>query len=239
MANAKKKQGTSGPRTFYWIIGIVALLGVGAIALSTMRGNSAMATEPIDLGEIPDASTLLERAQGIAVGPDDAPIKLLVFSDFQCPACRTWALGVEKPLKAEFVESGQAQLVYYDYPLEMHPHAFIVARAARCALDQDKFWEFHDLAFAQQDNWAFSAGPPTGLLKEYARTVGLDEEQFEQCLNSDAHAETVTANLMLGAQLGVRGTPTVFVNGRQLQGWNAYETAREEILQITGGATGS
>ncbi|MGH7443898.1 MAG: DsbA family protein [Longimicrobiales bacterium] len=237
MANAKKT-GSSSPRTFYWIIGIVAVLGVGAIALATMRGGSAMVTEPLDLGEIADASTLLERAQGITVGADDAPIKLLVFSDFQCPACRVWALSVEKPLKAEFVESGQAQLVYFDYPLAMHPHAFVVARAARCAADQDKFWEYHDLAFAQQDTWAFSAGTPGALLEEYAGTVGMDQAQFEQCLNSDAHAETVTANQMLGTQLGVRGTPTVFVNGRQLQNWQEYEAAKEEILRITGGATG-
>ncbi len=239
MAKAKKPA-RSGPQTFYWILGIVAVLGVGAIALATMRGGSGgMVTEPLDLGEIPDASALLERAQGVAVGPDSAPIKVLVFSDFMCPGCKHWALNVEQPLKADLVESGQVQLVYYDYPLANHPHSFIMSRAARCAGDQGKFWEYHDLAFAQQENWSFSQSTPTALMREYAVTLGLDEDQFGQCLESDAHAETVTANQMLGVQLGVRATPTVFVNGRQLQQWGAYDDAKAEILGHSGAAAGS
>lgn len=238
MAKAKKARG-SGPQTFYWILAIVAVLGVGAIALATMGGDSNMVTEPLELSDIPDASALLERARGIAVGPDTAPIKVLVFSDFQCPGCKHWALNVEQPLKADLIASGQAQLVYYDFPLANHPHSFVVSRAARCAGDQEKFWEYHDLAFAQQENWSYSQSTPTDQLIEYARTLGLDVGQFTQCLQSDAHAETVTANQMLGTQLGVRATPTIFVNGRQLQQWQEYDAAKTEILRNTGVAAGS
>lgn len=231
---AKRKGPDSGPKTFYWILGVVAVLGVGAIALATMRGNSQMVTEPLEITDVPDAATLLARAQGIVVGPDDAPVDILVFSDFQCPACKHWALNVEQPLKAELVERGVARLTYYDYPLPGHPHSFVVSRAARCAGDQDRFWEYHDLAFAQQEEWSYSSGTPTGSLKAFARTLGLNAQRFDDCLESDAHAETVTANRMLGDQLGVRGTPTVFVNGRQLQAWQDYQAARAEIQQQTG-----
>lgn len=236
MAKAKTSGG-SGPKTFYWILGIVAVLGIGAIALATMRGGSAgMATAPIELSDVPDAAALLERAQGIAVGQDDAPIKVLVFSDFQCPGCKHWALNVEQPLKADLVANGQVQLVYYDFPLAGHPHSFVVSRASRCAGDQGKFWEYHDVAFANQEEWSYSQGTPTDLLIRYAGTIGLDGDQFRACLQSDQHAATVTANQMLGEQLGVRGTPTVFVNGRQLQSWQDYQGAKAEILGSTGAA---
>jgi protein-disulfide isomerase len=236
---AKANQKGSSPKTFYWILGVVAVLGIGAIALAAMGGDSGMVTEPIELSDVGDAAALLERARGIAIGDENAPIKMLVFSDFQCPGCKHWALQVEAPLKADLVESGQVQLVYYDFPLSGHPHSFIVSRAARCANDQGKFWEYHDLAFAQQEQWSYSRTTPTDLLIEYAQTVGLDMGQFRSCLESDAHAETVTANQMLGAQLGVRGTPTVFVNGRQLQNWNDFQAAKAEIQAMTGASAGA
>lgn len=237
---AKAKQAGSSPKTFYWIIGVVAVLGVGAILLAAMRGGgSTMATEPIELADVPDAAALLERAQGIAIGEANAPIKMLVFSDFQCPGCKHWALQVEAPLKADLVESGQMQLVYYDFPLSGHQHSFVVSRAARCANDQGRFWEYHDLAFAQQEQWSYSRTTPVEMLIDYAGTVGLNVDEFRKCLESDAHAATVTANQMLGNQLGVRGTPTVFVNGRQLQNWNEYEAAKAEIQALAGSATAS
>ncbi len=236
---AKAKQKGSSPKTFYWIIGVVAVLGVGAILLAAMGGGSGIVTEPVELSDVPDASALLERAQGIPVGDPNAPIKMLVFSDFQCPGCRHWALQVEAPLKADLVDTGQMQLVYYDFPLSGHPHSFVVSRAARCANDQDRFWEYHDLAFAQQEQWSYSRTTPTDLLIGYATTLGLDMDEFRGCLESDMHAETVTANQMLGNQLGVRGTPTVFVNGRQLVNWNDYQAAKAEIGSMAGAPAAS
>lgn len=237
MAKAQNK--SSSPKTFYWILGVVAVLGIGAILLATMKGGSGMVTEPIELSDVPDAAALLERAQGIPFGSTDAPIKMLVFSDYQCPGCKHWALQVEAPLKADLVANGQVQLVYYDFPLSGHPHSFVVSRAARCANDQDRFWDYHDLAFAQQEQWSYSRTTPADQLIEYAQTLGLDMNAFRSCLDSDAHAATVTANQLLGNQLGVRGTPTVFVNGRQLQNWNDFEGAKQEILQMTGAAAGA
>jgi protein-disulfide isomerase len=228
------RRAASGPKTFYWILGGIAVVGVVAIAFATMRGRTEAATEPVDLGQITDARELLARAQGFSVGNEAAPITILVFSDFQCPACKHWALNVERPLKADLVESGQARIVYYDFPLSGHPHAFVVARAARCAADQDRFWEYHDVAFANQEAWSFSQSTPIAQLKQYAATVGLDGARFGACLESDAHAETVTANQMLGEQLGVRGTPTVFVNNRQLVDWQEYGAAKAEILRTAG-----
>lgn len=238
MAKKAARAGT-GSKTFYWIIGGIAIVGIIAIAVATTRSRTSAVTEPVDLGEITDARELLQRAQGVAVGPDDAPITVLVFSDFQCPGCKHWALNVEQPLKADLVANGQARLVYYDFPLPGHPHSFIVSRASRCAGDQDKFWEYHDVAFANQEAWSFSQSAPIGLLEEYAGVIGLDVPRFMECLESDAHAETVTANKMLGDQLGVRQTPTIFVNNRQLVEWSEYNAAKAEILDIAGAQPGA
>ena len=220
-----------GPKMFYMILAAVAVLGIAAIAWSAMSSRaSAMATEPIDLSTVADAQSLLEKAQGVPVGSADAPVKLLVFSDYMCPACKHWASFVEPAIKSSYVESGQVQIVYYDFPLSPgHRHSFLAARAARCAGDQNKFWEYHDALFGAQQDWSYDQGAPTGKFIQYAEDAGLAEPQFTQCLESDQHAELVSANKMLGEQLGVRGTPTVFLNGRQVNEWQQFETVKPLI----------
>jgi protein-disulfide isomerase len=236
LARKQAPQGANNTKIFYAALAIIAVVGIGAIFFA-MRG-SAMATEPLDMSQVGDANTLLERARGEVAGNAGAPVQVHVFSDYMCPACAHWAGVIEPPLKAEFVESGRAVLTYYDFPLTGHRHSFVAARAARCAGDQGRFWDYHDYLFGQQQSWMYSATTPTQFFENLAGTIGLNQRQFDGCLRSDQHAELVTANLRLGETLGVRGTPTVFINGRQLQEWSQWSTVREAILAAGGGQTG-
>jgi len=93
----------------------------------------------------------------------------------------------------------------------------VAARAARCAGDQGKFWEYHDLLFGQQSRWSTKPSVPIKQFEEYAAQLGLDTQAFGQCLNSDRHADVVSANRLLGEQLGVNGTPTVIINNKRVQ----------------------
>jgi protein-disulfide isomerase len=234
LAKKKAPQGANNTKLFYGILAAIAVIGIGAIFFA-MRGGS-MATEPLDMTQVGDAGTLLERARGEVAGTPGAPVQIHVFSDYMCPACAHWAGVIEPPLKAEFVETGRAVLTYYDFPLQGHRHSFVAARAARCAGDQGRFWAYHDHLFGTQQTWMYSASTPTSYFQQLAGTVGLDQRQFDSCLRSDTHAELVTANLRLGETLGVRGTPTVFINGRQLGDWSQWPAVREAILAAGGGA---
>jgi protein-disulfide isomerase len=221
-------------KAFYAIIAVVAILGIGAIFYAARSGTSGMATEPLEI-QPADAAALLDRAQGVSVGNADAPAQMIVFSDYMCPACAHWAGRIEQMLKAEFVETGRLHYTYYDFPLAPgHRHSFVASRAARCAGDQGQFWEYHDRLLGNQSAWMYSGGTPTDQLLGFGRELGLEMRTFENCVRSDQHAEVVTANKLLGETLGVRGTPTVFLNGRQLQEWSEYEAVRAAV-QAAGG----
>jgi protein-disulfide isomerase len=227
--------GGGNTKAFYGILAVVAILGIGAILFAVRGGNAGMATEPLQVP--PDQQrALVERAEGVSIGNPDAPVQMIVFSDYMCPACAHWAGRIEQMLKAEFVETGRVLYTYYDFPLAPgHRHSFLASRAARCAGDQGQFWEYHDRLLGQQQAWMHSAGAPSDAFLQYARELNLDMRTFEACLRSDQHAEQVTANKLLGEMLGVRGTPTVFVNGRQLQEWSEYSAVRAAVNQAAGG----
>lgn len=240
MAQKQRKgqttQSGSGLRAFYIALGVIALAGVGWIAYSmTNRGGGPTIAAPPVAG-LDDPQALIAAAKGIELGEVDAPVRVLVFSDFTCPACRAFSQGVEPQLKSELIASGKVRFTYHDYVLDMqaggsagHRHGFIAARASRCANDQGKFWEFHDVLFARQQEWTFERTPPLDRFVEYAGAVGLDAEQFRACLSSDEHAEVVSANRLLGDNLGVSGTPTVYVAGRVLPQWNSYDALKAAV----------
>ena len=213
---AKKKGGDL--KAFYGVLGATAVIALVALGWSTRGGGlSTAATGPVAsivMGEIEDMAALVEMATGIERGDPDAPITILEFGDFQCPACQQFATFVKPQIDLAYVEGGIARFEFHDFPLSMHPHAFFAARAARCALDQGEqyFWPFHDQLFGQQPTWSLSQGPPASAFEDYAATVGLNVEDFADCLNSDRHADVISANMRLGAELGVTATPTIFVS---------------------------
>jgi protein-disulfide isomerase len=124
-------------------------------------------------------------------------------------------------LVAEF--PGKVRLVYKDFPLAFHAGALPAAEAARCAGEQGKFWEYHDLLFVSQPAFA-----PADLLN-YAGRVGLAKDPFSACLESGRHRDAVKADTAEGRAAGVRGTPTFFVNGRRLVGAQPIEAFREAV----------
>lgn len=148
--------------------------------------------------------------RGFVRGPKDAPITIVEFSDFQCPFCKNANATVKQVLDKY---PGKVKLVFRDYPLaSIHPQAPKAHEAARCAADQSKFWEYHDVLFERAPRLA-----PQDL-KQYAVEVKLDPNAFNQCLDSGKYAAEVDKDFQEGAGLGLTGTPSFFINGRQLVG---------------------
>ncbi len=147
-------------------------------------------------------------------GPEDAPITIVEFSDFQCPFCRRVQPTL---LKLQETYGDKLRWSFKDLPLiSIHPDAQKAAEAARCAGDQEKFWEFRAAMFeATQINRA--------LFDQTAASIGLDGEKFTACLESDVHAEAVKNDLREAEALGLNGTPAFLINGVLLSGAQPYE----------------
>lgn len=143
-------------------------------------------------------------------GPLNAAVTIVEFSDFQCPFCGKFEPAVNHVMAAY---PRQVRLVYRNYPLtDLHPDAQKAAEAAQCARDQDKFWEMHDLLFAEQASLSVEA------LKEKAGRLGLDTKTFDQCLDSGKSRDVIAADRRDGDELGIMGTPASFINGRFTSG---------------------
>ncbi|MFE8600437.1 thioredoxin domain-containing protein [Archangium violaceum] len=159
-------------------------------------------------------------ATGAAKGPENAPITIVEFSDFQCPYCSRANESVEQVLKAY---PNQVRLVFRHFPLDFHQQAPKASEAALCAQDQGKFWEMHDKLFANQKALEVPA------LKGYAKELSLDTGKFDKCLDSGEKGSIVQADLAEGKKVGVNGTPAFFINGILLSGAQPFDEFKSVI----------
>lgn len=143
-------------------------------------------------------------------GKPDAPVTIVEFSDFQRPFCQRAQAALNEVLgKYE----GRVKLAFRDFPLpQIHAQAQMAAEASRCAGDQGRFWEFHDLLFAKPGKLDKTA------LLEHARSLKLHEARFESCLSGGTYKAEVEKDAREGGAAGVTGTPAFFVNGIFLSG---------------------
>jgi protein-disulfide isomerase len=144
-------------------------------------------------------------------GPDDALVEFVEFTDYECPFCRRFRETTYPVIRERF--EGRVKWVVRNYPLsQIHPNAQLAAEAAECALDQDRFWDYHDLLFDRQDQLGRED------LKSHARELGLDGDRFDTCLDSGEMQSVVQNDLRDGFRFGVTGTPTFFINGQVVVG---------------------
>ena len=154
-------------------------------------------------------------------GPDNAPVTIVEFSDFECPYCG----GLFPTLKqVEKNYPDTVRIVYRQFPLtNLHPHAQKAAEASLCAAEQHKFWEFHDSMFGNQRELSVPD------LKQRAIDMKLDTNAFNQCLDSGRENEAIQKDIQEGARAGVSGTPAMFINGRLLSGNQPYSEIKDVI----------
>lgn len=159
------------------------------------------------------------------LGSADAPVTIIEFSDFQCPFCRKLWRDVLPQLKKDYIDTGKVKFVYRDYPLTgLHEMAQGSAEAAECADDQGKFWDMHDKMFAEQEKKGAGTIAYTIIdLKKWAGQIGLNQSQFNDCLDTEKYKSEVEKDLADGTASGVRGTPAIFINGKLISGAQPFE----------------
>jgi len=160
-----------------------------------------------------------------AIGPEDAPVTLEEFGDFQCPPC-AMLHPVLKTMEKEF--GPRLRVIFREFPLvPTHAHALSAARSAEAAGLQGKFWEMHDLLYENQKTWhdEFDSRP---TFEGYAKKIGLDLERFRRDVSSQVVEQRIFLDGKRAHALGVKGTPTVFLNGREVP----FESLAPEKLRV-------
>lgn len=149
-------------------------------------------------------------------GNFNASVLIIAFSEYECPFCTEAELTMNKILEKY---KDKVVYVFKDYPLtKIHPNAYNASLAAECAKEQDKFWEYHEYLYENNDKLGVQ------YLKEYARLLGLDTEQFNTCLETQKYKNEVEKDIQTAKLVGVIGTPTFFINGIKVIGAQPEET---------------
>lgn len=215
-SKTSRRSRNSPKQANWWIIGlvvVVVLVGIGAIALQQNQKKA----EPVEV------------SQDKSIGNAEASVIVVEYGDYQCPACGQFASTVKPKIVEEFVKTGQVRFVFRSFQF-IGEESQWAAEAAECANEQGKYWEYYDKLYSSQ------AGENAGTFRKenlegFAVELGLQTEQFNQCLASGKYTEKVKAETMEAQRLGLRSTPSILVNGELVDGGAQYEILSAKILQ--------
>ena len=216
-ADVVKKSKSSSKTAFYAAIAVVALFGVGALAY--------VASRPKNVATTVDAAKIVPgEPQGYLLGRPDAPVQVIEFADFECPACGQFATLSEPDIRKRLIDAGTISYRFYDYPLPMHKNTWAASNAAACADEQGKFWEMHDQLFNAQDQWNGQAtSRPKGKFKEYVKALGLNVDQWEACFDARKYQARIKANELMATKRGAAQTPTFVIGDKMIGGAISFD----------------
>ncbi len=200
----------AGMKGFYIGVGALAIGGAGVLLLMG-GGAAAVPTGPIDMAAIEAARDW----GGYVVGDADAPVEVIEYADFECPACRMWWVLTGVDLKRRLVASGRVRFSFRDFPL--HQNSIQAHHAAACADEQGMFEQMHDKLFDTQNEWT---GRPAveSRFHDYAGEIGVDLARYDECMGEGRYRARIQASRETAASMGVTQTPTVFVGGKEYAG---------------------
>lgn len=224
--NSKPRNTISRP-LFFAMLPLAILIGLGVGYL--FWGQDLDSTKTAAAGEAQEDPVRYDVSvdDDPFLGPEDAPVTIIMFSDYQCVYCQKWYGQTLKPLLNDY--PNQIRFVYRDFPLSsIHPSATSAAEAANCAGDQNKYWEFFDELFSSTETLGDQA------IQNHALAIGLDMDPFNVCLTSHKYQSEVEADFTYAANLGVQSTPTFFVNGLAVVGAQPYSVFSSLVDQELG-----
>lgn len=231
-AGRRQRRNAGGSRGLYIAAAAIALALVAAIIMlgTASRDNGDGANAPIVM---PTARPSAVATNGMVYGEPGATVTVTEYLDFQCPVCLRAGLTVLAEIEQKYVETGQAKLQVKPIAI-LGDESVAATEAAHCAADQGRFWPYHDVLFANQgaEN---DGGFNDSRLKEFASRVGLDTASFNTCLDSGTYESGVKSDTQAAKDLGVKGTPTIFVNGTKVE--TSFEAISGAIeVALSGGS---
>ncbi|MEN9328730.1 MAG: hypothetical protein RI947_1538 [Candidatus Parcubacteria bacterium] len=205
---------------------IVTLLSILLLALAVaVFASRSSATAPVQANKnTPNVSVAYPLK-----GDVNAPVTVVVYSDYQCPACSAFALEFEPGFDRAYVATGKVKVEFRDFPLSQHANAVKAAMAARIAGDQGQYWKMHDLLFAKQGEWEKVPNPDT-LFVRYAGQLGLDTGSFALALKNNTHRDEVVASGIAAMKANVDSTPTILVDGQKVSSWTSISAAVDAAI---------
>jgi protein-disulfide isomerase len=215
VVQASKK--SSSNRAFYILIIAVAIIAISALTIETSRSKDTAIASPIDTTLPP------VKSAGYTIGNVNAPVEVTEFGDFECPACGNFATLTEPDIRKRYVNTGKVLWRFIDFPLSAHRNTWPASRAAACADEQGKFWEFHDALYQTQDQWNGEAtSNPDKYMKRLGKQLGLNTSQFDQCVDTKKTQAKVQAHYAL-AEARASQTPTFVIGDKQFPGAMSYD----------------
>lgn len=173
------------------------------------------------------------QANRNTMGDPSAPVKIIEFSDFQCPACGIFFNETEPALVDTYVATGLVHFTYRSMGDMIGAESFAAAEAAYCAADQGKFWEYHDMLFGNQTGE--NIGDFTGKrLRAFAQTLGLNTGDFNTCLDTGKYKTQVNQDIADAISREVQRTPTFFINGTKYEGALSFDNMKQIIDSLVG-----
>jgi protein-disulfide isomerase len=159
-----------------------------------------------------------QLVEGKSIGNPAATVKIELYEDFQCPGCKIFTDTVEKRLLASnYITNGQVYYTFRQFPFldsrSITKESQQAANASMCAMEQDRFWDYHDILFANQGSVENGGSYNDKRLQAFAESLGLDMTAFNQCFNTNKYAADIEADRQLGIDTGVIRTPTILING--------------------------
>lgn len=212
---------------------------VGGTAIANKAAETGAGDSQAQEPQAPAAVNLTEeqinqiKEKAVAVkGDKNAKVTVVEFTDYQCPFCSRYYTDAYGKIVKDYVDTGKTQYIFMDLPLPFHPNAKQAALAARCAGDQDTYWEMHDVLFEKQTEWSEESDPAEAF-KQYAKELGLKTNDFNACYDEGKYNEAIDEALTLAQSVGANGTPTFYINNKQLVGalpFSEFQKALDEAL---------
>ncbi len=226
----RRSEMASSQSTFYGILAVIAVAGLGLIGYVTLREKPSSAASFGDtaISDINETELVSEEV-GVSRGSPDAPVLIEEYADYQCPYCGMVATLTIPQIMENYVDTGKARFVFYDFPL--NPGASqLGAEAARCAGEQDAFWAMQKVLFTRMREWGEDRDMK-GKFRQYADGLGIDGKALLDCVDAQQYREVVLRSQLRARQLGIGSTPTFIINGRRVAGAMGYDQMAEMIDQ--------
>src|SRR5213593_4007768 len=217
---------------FYVVLAVVAVVLVVSVFALLRTGGGAPAAAAAPPPTVADDGF---RGYTLSIGAGDQVVEITEYSAFECPFCANFATVQMPTIKEQLINTGKVRWRYRDFPLPSHQYSRYAAHAAQCAGEQGKFWDMHDQLFSHHQ-WAQTGKDPSSLFRDFAKTIGLDVQRYDQCMTAGRFAARIEFSRQEGDKLLVNGTPTFFVNGKMYSeraNSDAFKAIADSIIAHT------